>query len=302
MLSSSVHQHPQFQPIHANTVIPKSTMLKAKKRRKRRKKSQTNLTSNTKSCRPASNSHNSNATINPTTISAIRKSQKQPKMNLAKGSKQYFQHDNRLVHNTETILATSTVFTTTNYSSENDMLYAKVAKKFKPLNDATKQIVSKQKSKALLKQRQQQSSYSLRKLKVSGWSVAAQKSRNNHSKQNKQKSAALIQQQQRRRHNDCLCSCAHSHGAVNHSNATETAASVSHKNITSLCSNNSASNSTTSTTTTSNNNYLSCFNFNDTTTLPKLLGILQNSAPTTLLLETLINNAQILETKKIEQR
>lgn len=301
MLSSSVHQHPQFQPIHANTVIPKSTMLKAKKRRKRRKKSQTNLTSNTKSCRPASNSHNSNATINPTTISAIRKSQKQPKMNLAKGSKQYFQHDNRLVHNTETILTTSTVFTTTNYSSENDMLYAKVAKKFKPLNDATKQIVSKQKSKALLKQRQQ-SSYSLRKLKVSGWSVAAQKSRNNHSKQNKQKSAALIQQQQRRRHHDCLCSCAHSHGAVNHSNATETAASVSHKNITSLCSNNSASNSTTTTTTTSNNNYLSCFNFNDTTTLPKLLGILQNSAPTTLLLETLINNAQILETKKIEQR
>ncbi|XP_059217248.1 uncharacterized protein LOC106094091 isoform X10 [Stomoxys calcitrans] len=322
MFSSSIqNQHPQFHPIHAN-----ATSVKPKKRRKRRRKPlQTSvLTIASAPCTTISPSDNKRNIS--TTNSAINKSQKlmQKEQNttttstsLAKSFKQYFQHDNRLVNTQQTIQhqqqhhhhhsLTSTIFT--KYTSESEMLYAEVAKKFKPLKPkrSTKQVVSKQKSKALLKQQ-----YSLRKHKLSALGVQRgltlaehNKSRNHHPKENKQKPAALGMQSQH-----CLCSCPNHN--IGH-NVTETAGLVAHINTTSLCSNKISNptqyiaatttpiNAASSRTTTSNNNYLSCFNFNDTAaTLPKLLGILQSSAPT-LLLETLLNNAQILEGKHLDQ-
>lgn len=310
---SSVHQHPQFHPIDAKTT---NATIKPKKRRKRRKKPQNLM--GTSGCIKAATTAACAATSN----TQATKTQQiiQQHKTIAK-TKQYFQHDNRSSNHAHTVggqkqqtIHTSTIFTTsTKYTTESEMLYAQVAKKFKPLKLTTKQQTIKQKQKSatalsrLLKQQQRQQQLSLRKLKVAAQnykglsaSLTAQKCKsgavsNHPPTQKRQKPAALMQQQHRPTH--CLCSC------QNHNKCqrltTETAV-MAHQDITS-----SLSNSTTTSTTTSqnnmtcNNNYLTSLNFNETT-LPKLLGILQNSAPS-LLLETLINNAQMLESRKVQR-
>lgn len=268
---SSIHQQ-QFQSVITHNHQHPSTKP-TKKRRKRRKKTLGNV------------NEANNTSSTSTTTTQVQVQQK----TIAK-SKQYFQHDNRLGQNStihqQTTFSTScssSLSTFNEYTRENELLYAEVAKKFKPLNSINKNINNKQTSKAFLKKKlsQRKLKFSQNK-KLQKFTVA----NNPKTKQNR-KPAALMQQH-------CLCSCQKQNKCYNNNNNN----SIKHnKSKTAVfCEKSSCASTTATATATTNAN--TSFKFSENN-LPKILELLQNHTPS-LLLETLLNNAKILEYNNIE--
>lgn len=301
MLSSSINQKQQFQ----STVTQKINQYvskKPKKRRKRRKNLQGKK--NTKQNNEALSGSAAVSAATTTTSTLTKMVQHQT---IAK-NKQYFQHDNRLGQketqikqtlfssSSSTSSATSSFFN--KYTTESELLYNEVAKKFKPLNPPKQPT-----QKAFLKYNHAQRKLKLAKKKnlkkIAAITTTSSLACGNQKICNSQQMANALMPQQQQQLQHCLCFCQHKQSKChNNTNIMESKSAVlCNANISKLL-NSTTTDTTTNTTSvsskTSTNGIINC-----SQSLPKILELLQNHTPA-LLLETLVNNVRLIECNKNE--
>ena len=302
MLSSTINQKQQFQSIvthHINQYASK----KPKKRRKRRKKLQGNKNAkqNNNEATVASAAAAGSTTTTSTTTKVVQHK------TVAK-TKQYFQHDNRLGQRKETQIkhtlfssssssssaATSSFFN--KYTTESELLYNEVAKKFKPLNPQKKQTkkafhIKYNHAQRKLKLVKKQNLKNFIALASAAHSCSNQKI--NNSLHMAHALMPLHKQQQQHQLQHCLCSCQHNQSKChNNTNIMESKSAVLCNNISKILNFNTTTAAATNNTSSSNTSANGITNCPES--LPKLLELLQNHTPA-LLLETLINNAKLVE-------